>query len=1217
MFLLAATNMLSLSTPGGCSVLEDEEAVQDETTSVSRVTSRGNETLTLAEYRPTSDDSPFDQFPNPEVHNPESLLAQYPENSFIQPSSVRSYDFYEFVNDFFDKTAITGKRMRRSANVRNTTSLADETLSLSSESSNTEAKWTNNIEDDADSKNSSSLNFARPPFFNNLPSDVFLLNSKTNILTNNFKTNFSNVNRTNADLTNTSKTQNVSQIQVTEKELRNDYDTTSSPLPIYDSNGEFSLNYDDNVQAYDERSDGDIEDIIIINAGVAEGLEPSEGGPIVDVVEYDQYPDSREADILLANTQSYETSDDDSLQDFAYGVKKHKDIILHDIDYVDEQSNDSQIFSQEILDKNDTNFNISHDMNDNIHITNNRNIDIHDRMMGDQPKHVEPGSVIGKLEKKNLWNLGWLFESEVEREKVTTPEPRTTFQRNNIMQNDWVSLQSSARSRASPHDSAMHNDVIGPSRKGGIKSPVSSSNPVIQQSTRKGGRKHAIQGNNAAIAINIPDDEVNFQSERSTRKGGRKTSNNFQSEGQLNEHGKYSPLQSPDFDTSEQSSHDKVKRESNSAIDVFPHLFKIDLGNHDDYYYDEQDDIFSEINALWKDSKEEIVDTNPRNNGESSSTRRQFFLPSAHPKEARRVATASAQLPDDMQVMALTRENFHVIAPIEPKLINISSINILADDSPSRKSVPSRVRKDAHRVFDPRYNSDIEIVPYEAMERHTNQPIRKKGGLSHFSSGASKRLTNQEPISTDIPVPAFDAINSKVQYSYNSDTQPVWGLAVSGEANDVLPLTQQLEASQPSYSVQHRNEAASEHKLSSSYPINRGTWSWGPSNRRRPSSLSKAKQISTSTVVTENIKIITNNPEVITQTISPHLNSSSEYRKVKSDIIPVVNSPAIAKQIGSSYNSHVNNGESNRNSRPSQEILRVTDSPLPHILSNIEKRENVVSSASRPLDIAQLLIPDSHAHITESKSIQSAPTTVFPFRNRHSKRVTVNVTIATQDDNKGGNGPTGEDKPVYVLSVSVPASDFGEGANINIIQPQTQSEYDGEKINLSSKMMNDVQIPSTRNNNFAPSVNISLSKLNNVYENRNEDIEKKDCDCPCDCSKIDKQDQRNAINMFVTEDNRLHSNKNVSTVSTSVDNSTGCTIIVQSSATTPTTTPVTSTTPESTTTPDSTTTTPDSTTTTPATTTTPVTTITPPSLSPDILHHIKGETRFFIIIPTK
>ena len=1272
--------MLTLAPAGSCAVILGETSDADDSTSVSHVTSRGNgesDDLTKPELQRTSNKASLRlQHPNIAMHNlnPLLVLSGFPENIPTQPSSVPSSNFFQLLDIYVDRPKST-KRMRRSIDINNLPFQTNAPSKMNMENSA-------EISTESNSKNTM---FAAAPveagiFLNNLPSSSFVsqdfLEDSTENLNEVITANgpdttdsiikredsfgaglASQTHSTNAPpvattigLTiNTSRYDTLvlfapSLIRLSDPPSAPEYNTINQ-LTSTDGAGGTNLSSRDilneyesdtssvNTQNPDEliyEDEGDEQEgIILINTDNDPLQDQSANSPVVDVVEYDDSFTANDNGNLVDKSNYHEALTDDRV-DFAFGEKKINNVI----EYEDENSFNME--ADKIVSENSSTERIISSKSAVNISTKNFTENIHDIMFGDQPLPI-PGrreTNSARVEPKKLWNLGWLFEKDVSRSDLISGSPATSSSRSNELPIDSPVNTDTSYQRPYHARPIRRSSLISPNRKGGRKLPFVGDQLTLL--TRKGGRKNLSlsEVTNFSSYYSPPNTSNIHNNMTSVRKGGRKTLGNFSlSASELRNAQELLPIKYIGLETQSnvsdpENSHDKVKRELNEAIHVFPHLFNDDLGNHDDYYYDEKDDHFGAFDTFWQESNDDTSDNNSRNKGESNVSHRRFFLPVSHPKETRK-ATSSAQIPEGMQVMALTRENFHVVAPSEPRLTNISDDNDAVVMSRNKANTFARVRKDAQRSHETHYDSAVEIVPYEAMDRLTVHTMRKKGGASQIAVGGESSIMYQEPISTDIPVPDFETVSSKVQYSHSSEIETIWGKSepeVIYENNDVLPLPSESNPIYASYSLDIMKKPTKElndRQPSNAFPVSRGTWSWGPIDRGHSSS--STLRASTPRVNPDVSKVIAaSRPEAITLRPNTSLDFSSEYKQVENDEIHKTHGQTInrSKQVQEDkVPININKDEKYAFHNSQENYYQITSEDN----ANSDKQMNKAASLSTPLEIAQVLIPNGHAHISSQSSNNHRSATPPPSssslqshhgRSRHSKRVTVNVTIATQDDNKAGNGPTGNEKPVYVLSVSVPASDFGDDANINIIQPQTQSEYEGDTINLNSQMMNDIQIPPMMND-ASSFVNISLirSRVSEDHPIESQDNFINNCDCPCDCTQQIIDDRIKLLSeinntawksLCQTYEKTTTSVENV-TAEQPVQNETstaGCVLIVNAATREMT---VTSTTPS--TTPSTTTTT---TTTTIPTTTTTTTTPPPPSFSRDILLNIEGETKYLI-----
>ncbi|XP_047739301.1 streptococcal hemagglutinin [Hyalella azteca] len=1159
-----ATNLLVLPSEGGCSDAGLPAASED-STSVSRVTSRGNVWQRFVLSPPSPN-----KFLNllSELHP----LDKPPKKYSLHSPSVDGFEFASSVDALVESSSGSGRRVKRSAPEDSETDPAPDVgahnyneILTSSPSYHSDLvlheETTYPYFEDVDNQpakllddNKFSTNSPRP--VTNQPNAAFASNALTNP--------DSDASDAPPDFANSTPGSEI---------IGNEDTDSLTDMPVAGT---------DDIDSTDS--------LILVHSDEAGENDPGfVSAPVVDVVEYDNV----EGQAAAEDVDPFAEDPDDSLMDYAFGEASSDNVVIYEMDSFgtntsDASSKDSRppifsddrfIISEESF-KNDSAF-PEGSGSDGLQPLN-RSLAL-DQMMRDDPvSSSKEGSLVAKLDRKNLWNLGWLFEKEVEA--MESPEKSLNFSE---VQSDGVFVVPGISARGSLQ--AQIYTGVKNLRKGGRKTDADfvAADLRSDELGRKGGQKvpdgSAATDTAAAGALNRPAaSQINA---RSIRKGGRKTIQGESAHDGAFLNGSLQSNESAAGSTSDDASFETPGGpESNAAIDIFPHLFKEDLGSHDDYYYEEENHL-SPFESLWPSKGKEDHD-NGRTDREPPIAQRHFFLPSAHPKEVRKVM-AVPQYSDDLQVMALTRENFHVIAPSAPRLTNLS-------EGPNAS--PGAARSSASLPYD----STVRIVPYEAMDHITTHPLRKKGGRATHTSSSGVYL---EPPLTDIPVPNFESLSNKVQYLHVTERHPTWGMESSvsstPESNDVL--APQSDPVIPHYDSSLSYRKLSNTRVNTAHHSGYDSWSWGPIDSRQPSAPEKAKSSS--------LNVAQNGDEFLQSSESQHIAHTvrNALPSAAYEVLPAEQNLPVPSHTGKKH--ETNAGKSI--------VVDASDFPLPAPEETGGRRTDSVSieavQVSRGLISEGLAVPDS----TISRTI-APPATFIPSlhevsRKRHSKRVTVNVTIATEDDSStDGRAPAGHGKPVYVLSVSVPASGSTDDTNINIFRPQTEPEFEEEEISLNSQMMNDVQVPPMMLHVSEPAVNESLVKMN-IEEG--EHIPVTDCSsCPCQCvvpagAKLTSELLADAL---VIEE---------STVIPSVDNPNNCTITIQATpsaesttaavASTEDTTTTEATTPtETATSTDSTSpTTTASTTTSTTTTTTTTTTPPPPPLPIEVIHKLAEHRR--------
>ena len=1120
--------MLTLSPPGSCAVLVGDTSVADDSSSVSHVTSRGNKVVTRQPGKPS-----FSYQPNILSYD---LIDRFPP--YHAPFNPQL-----FSNDVFEIFAKEkeNKRMRRSVPENKIIPVAkknennnDETTTMNSVEveNTTEGSIIPDLSNDEGNEDSSSQGLEYGHEASTVPNfstaDPEIAGTGEAIGTSNFSDNSRNVSE---NLPGDSIVPAIMTILSSNNTNSKTEDSTSADNLAYDTTAFSGSNImEDYVSDDPEDLEEDEEDdsILLINTDDAATSDSSVYSPIIDVVEY-------ETGISSSDTELYEDKPSDipeaeGLSEVAYGrMEDSSDAIFYDADSMEEisiisSSNNSQVEQTTESQKGTSR--------------------IYDQMLGDQPS----SSAESIPNRQNLWNLGWLFDKEIE----TTTQKAIDI--SNSLQNDAALHPRTNAGQVNPYWRQIQNQlsVSRNQRKGGKKTLESMTASAVS-TPRKGGQKNnqelPVAPDNTETTVTPP---LVAQRSTSRRKGGRKSTTHDvlpaardpipNEKGRLASHQQELPQQNT--------------TDLNTALDLFPHLFKEDLGDHDEYYYDDEKSDFDAFDSFWEQKSDDAQDDSRNGNDNNPSSYRRFFLPAAHPKETIRAVPAS-QFPEGLQVMALTRENFAINAPRAPVLTDLSSRG---------KDQTSKTVDSNNPASISNHDSPIEIVPYEAMNQFSSQPVRRKGGAIALSSRNS--VSYQEPASTDIPVPNFDPVNSRTQYSHYHKDYPVWETRTPTEEITTKPLEKknnQYENSSDRVATNLDSGTYSNEQQVLSPQTDRGAWHWGFSEIRPTYSASDQE-----TSASNNAETFLKQRQGPSAPSAPsHLETLQENRQINiEDIQEKKQTPSLRES--DDFHSLIDNGKHSHVVESELEPLPMQNEKSPSISNNHEE-----STQSSPLRIAEDLISSTSAlnrfspavvrlDSPSATSSDTSSTSLHP-KNRPSKRVTVNVTITTQDDNTSGNGAAGSEQPVYVLSVSVPASDSGGDANINIIQPQTHLEHEADKMQLTAQMMNDVQVPEIMNDDAntsstpaSQSMNVSFSTKIPFDSNLPEmtsGAEDGGCNCPCDCSRLDER-ERNSIPANAASDNASPNGYNLSSSSPSrkENKSKGCVIVVQSPPTTTTTT---------------------------------------------------------------
>ncbi|XP_069951086.1 teneurin-m-like isoform X3 [Cherax quadricarinatus] len=539
---------------------------------------------------------------------------------------------------------------------------------------------------------------------------------------------------------------------------------------------------------------------------------------------------------------------------------------------------------------------------------------------------------------------------------------------------------------------------------------------------------------------------------------------------------------------------------SRMAKDVFPHIFDYDLNEHDDYYYDDEvnyyyfDDYSENNGRAQKDktgledvteeeeSDDVILDTED-NVGKAKAGYRDpkmVVTLNSMPERLQMQPTTSAPIsathyPPGLRALSLTKEEFHIAIP-EPQV----------------KALPEGQDEVLEIEVVPLYSKVGSAVSFENGPNYSPTNNKQGGretttterGVKTTTNVPSTRPPTPAPITTDVPAPAPSLVLDP------SLGQPK--ASVPLQAAKFMPTP----------------ESISQHYRSSEFSH------WSDSNKKIPKFLMhKTGQ----------------NPSLPRSIYSDYNVKTTEAPNpaVIAEVLPFAQPAASSSPIDPRYHASVNQTESSATSRNKEASIatgwssQIKESN--HI--NVAEREQEAETPEKPINSE----PPAQEHPRELKTsveyssrgkdldsqVSSATKQthrsnrspqvsdlrhLVPSSARHSKRVTVNVTIETEGESQMSDGGIIAKKPLYVLSVSVPTSGKDQEADITLVEPDEQQQIASLSLTILGNKTHDIH---NQNNNPVENIQRMGSDMLSPIGSVNRISGPKEagrCQCPCPCS---------------------------------------------------------------------------------------------------------------------
>lgn len=489
------------------------------------------------------------------------------------------------------------------------------------------------------------------------------------------------------------------------------------------------------------------------------------------------------------------------------------------------------------------------------------------------------------------------------------------------------------------------------------------------------------------------------------------------------------------------------------ARDVFPHIFEYDLDDHDDYYYEDD--------AYYYFDEYSVKDNGP----------------------AERESSESEEINDDDESDDIIFDDDEAegnIGNIEPAhrdasvvtmrapsqwvpLLPATSTPVRATHYPPGLRAMSLTREEFHvGVGEPQVRTltqgqdevvEIEVVPLKntpmnSMETGTNYSpvldnlnrettVERK--VMETSTAVDATMTSPAAAATSTDPPPPPTVHSYHLPEESSPTQGAQAISTSPPHHRPMPFnTENLPEGKkiPKFLI---------HIAENKPPASRG---FHTPNTDRPPSLSDGDNQDSSQQAA--LLSLPNSPAQNQMKESHEERVDTNRRSSLTSNDEAVYSPNHSESGTQPLSSHTGKGKTYQENVVSQELHRANRSPLQHAES----------------------------------TLASAP--------GHSKRVTVNVTIATDDGEKIPGRTMNHKKPLYFLSVSVPTSGENQEADITLVEPNDQHEIASLSFPIN---------PNNDDSSGDGSQTESMSMLPQRDDSRFPTSNERGglCQCPCAC----------------------------------------------------------------------------------------------------------------------
>ncbi|XP_037787335.1 proteoglycan 4-like [Penaeus monodon] len=554
-----------------------------------------------------------------------------------------------------------------------------------------------------------------------------------------------------------------------------------------------------------------------------------------------------------------------------------------------------------------------------------------------------------------------------------------------------------------------------------------------------------------------------------------------------------------------QRTRDSRNPEPKLAKELFPHIFEYDLDDHDDYYYDEPvyyyDDA-TEHDKRYRKAKDRNLD-DANDEDDSADVILDDDLGEARPgyRDPKSIVTlrpapvrsqlrptgapvSATQYPPGLRVMSLTKEEFHVALP-EPR---VETLRDGRHEVVEIEVVPLSSR-DAPRSASPSFNSG----PDYSQAHHTRYQTTTTTTTTTTTPTTTTTTTTTTPPPPPPPPPTRPPTESP------PPTKPPAKFLPTRPAPE--PRQVQFAVAADSASVPRSKQGNIPkfliHKTEEQYDYLRsaGVVHYHPLTSA-PLDAAAAHRP----------------PPVVMTSDQPYAEAEPDrrnYYRDEADDLPKAGAAAGGAHSPAAHSPAAHSPAAAHRAwspQPSQsEASRAEEQPASHdaahdpspilpaaheLLSDIEviPRGRSLQAAAEAEQRALRSAQHHDASVPEVSPALHA----FPPPARNSKRVTVNVTIATEDETKAEAGPSGSSKPLYVLSVSVPTSSQDQKADINIVKPDNQEQIATLTVNVrGNTTYDDSRQHETRPEAFQAGVPERLVSPSGRAGQ---------CQCPCPCS---------------------------------------------------------------------------------------------------------------------
>ncbi|XP_042205374.1 teneurin-m-like isoform X2 [Homarus americanus] len=533
------------------------------------------------------------------------------------------------------------------------------------------------------------------------------------------------------------------------------------------------------------------------------------------------------------------------------------------------------------------------------------------------------------------------------------------------------------------------------------------------------------------------------------------------------------------------------RKSSKMAKDVFPHIFEYDLNDdHEDYYYDDEDteylyfDDFPVENPRSQkepqdyddqddeDESDDVILNEDDDLGEAKAGYRDpqsVVTLNAMPRRLQMRPTTSApisetQYPPGLRALSLTREEFHIAMP-----------------GPQVRTLPNGQEEVV----------EIEVVPLPSREgSYSSLDTGPDYSATHDRYGKRVTTTTEEVKTTaDVtspPSPPPTPTTTRVPSTLRPGPSPS-----HIKASVPLQVAKFLPTRYPPPDSRNFNAAALENNQQQSSL--RGEFSKIPKflmHKTEQNSASPRAPASGHYTKTTEAPMVDTVAAARVSPATPHAPSGSltDHRHQVNVNQTVSDTTSVNKEAASvggwssgGYQTRVNDHVGTQDRKQDTEDGEDFN---PIFLSE----KHFASPSTRGKDIRSL---EGHSVRVSHTNASADVRRTIPSHSRHSNRVTVNISIGTEDEAGASGGSSSSKRPLYVFSVSVPTSGKDQQADITFVEPVDQQQLASVSLSVHGNSTHNIQQP-TRVNSFPP---LSLASPLVAVDTS----EPGGCNCPCPC----------------------------------------------------------------------------------------------------------------------